>query len=121
MRSPRCAKESRLPADDSVDAVDSPSKDRRPSGHYGPRRPRSAIAATGGRALRGERVGQPDQFEAQRAQALAGVRVIGLAVGARFTKPVEIEAAAAFERARLDELQDRRAALLDCAERPRAG
>ena len=49
------------------------------------------------------------------------MRVIGLRVGARFAKAVEIEPAPARKRRRLDELQDRGAAFFHRADRLRAG
>src|SRR6202453_5229147 len=63
------------------------------------------------------RIGEAHEIEAQRAQASPRVLVVGLAVGPRFLHAVEIKPASARKRGLLDELQNRRAALLDGANR----
>src|SRR5271156_1060527 len=65
----------------------------------------------------GKRIGEPDEIEAQLAQASARLLVVGLQIGARFAHAAEIKPACAGERRRLDELQNGRAALLDRADR----
>src|SRR6202161_4120946 len=64
-----------------------------------------------------QRSGKAYEIEAQRAQASAGVLVVGLAVGAQFLHAAEIKPASARKRRLIDELQDRRAALLHGADR----
>jgi len=44
------------------------------------------------------RGGKADQVQAQIAQLLSGLGVVGLRIGAGFLQAVEIEAAAPFER-----------------------
>ena len=50
------------------------------------------------------RIGEAHEIEAQRAQASAGVFVVGLAVGARFLHAVEIKPASARKPGLIDEL-----------------
>ena len=52
------------------------------------------------RVLCEQGIGHADELEAQRAQPLAGGRVVGLGVGARFAHAAEIEPALASQRAR---------------------
>ena len=66
---------------------------------------------------RGQRVGEADEIETQRAQLFARANVVGLRIGAGFAHAAEIEPAPAFERRRGNELQNGCAALLDRADR----